>query len=178
MYSVKTLGLIAAAGSGAAVSGYLGWRKSGKDEMGLDDRIGFTTSSVVAGATGGLALGLLGTRGIAAAGKAGYTVLNTARKGAMWNPAKAFLKEGHWRTNFGLKAIPEMARTPLAALAMLAVGVGAIAYTSRSNPQPTASASRDEYGNTSYNQQSVKERMGLLGATGDMVFGLNNIRHG
>jgi hypothetical protein len=82
------------------------------------------------------------------------------------------------RTNFGFKAIPKGMRGPLGLLAMFVGGTAAVAYGSRSNPKPVAYSSTNEYGETEYNTTSVKERMSMLGAAGNMVFGLNNMRHG
>ncbi len=169
MPSINAIATMAAMAGGAAVLGGAAWKHSGKDEsMDTSDRAGYTGSAVIAGAGGGLALKAIGLRNLGKmAGKAA-TGANYARKALMSNP-----------TGAGLKRIPKGAGKPLAMLALLSASVGAIAYGSRSSKlQNTTNASRDGTSGTEYNTRPIKERMTMMGATGDMVFGLNNMRHG
>lgn len=165
-----------ALGGGVGLGGLLGWRAAQRDEsMDTTDRFGYTASAAVAGGTGALALKTLGLGRLGKYGTSAMKGANYASKTLMWNPLKGAVgKPG--TMGFG-KGIPKGVGGPMAALAMFAVGVGAVAFGARSRPQTTAYGS-NEYGETQYNRQSVKERMGMMGAVGDMVFGLNNARHG
>ena len=182
MPSIASLGTIAFAGGGAAAGGLLGYRHaSGREDFDLQDKLGFSASSAIAGASGGLALRYIGL-GRASSG------LGIAAKGItkgtgllMANPARSLMRK-MGRTEFGLNAIPKRVRG-LGAVGLTAVaGVAAIAYSSRSNPPVTAYASDDQVGGTDYNSapqgMTMREKMSMIGASGDMIFGLNNSRHG
>lgn len=182
MPSISSLGTIAFAGAGALGGGVLGFsHASGRQDMDNPDRLGFAASSALAGAAGGLALRSIGMRRVAGG-------LRTAARGAragikmlMANPARTLLRK-MGRTEFGYSAIPKRVRG-LGAIGLTAVaGVAAIAYSSRSNPQVSAYASDDQVGGTDYTpgpeHMSMKEKIGMMAASGDMVFGLNNSRHG
>jgi hypothetical protein len=177
MPSISAISMMIGAGAGIGAGGVYGWKKATREGYDTEDRLAFAGSSAMAGGGAALALNAIGIRHIIGVGSAGLTGMNVARKGLMWNPIKTALKAGG-RTKFGISAIPKGLRGPLAGLALMAGGIGAVAYGARSNPQPNMYSSNDEYGNVQYNQQSVKERMGLLGAAGEMVFGMHNMRHG
>lgn len=188
MPSVTAIGTMAAAAGGGVFGGLAGWRKSGREGMDSEDRAGFTASSIVAGTAAGYGLNKIGLRRLGQMGKGMYGGARLASKAAMANPVRSLLNRAD-ATSIGKKALDitgigrksvafKGAGGSMAAIAMAAIGVGAIAYGARSNPKTNAYASPDGSGGTDYNTQSVKERMGLMGATGDMVFGLNNARHG
>lgn len=172
MLSTKSMALIGILGSGAVAGGYLGWNRASRDKnLDFEDRAAFTGSSIVAGAAvAGAAAGI----GTTVASRMGW-IGNTVYKGS--TGAYKAMTLGSGKILPSIPNIPKVARGPLAALAILAAGVGVIAYKSRSNPPTTAYASNDGMGGTQYSANTgVKDRLGLLGATGDMVFGLNNMR--
>lgn len=61
-------------------------------------------------------------------------------------------------------------------LGAAAVGFGARALTSQPDYESSASAVSDEMGGYTY-QSGTRDRLDRLSATGDMVFGLHNLRH-
>lgn len=178
MPSISNLKTIAGMSAGAGLGGFGGYKYArGRDDFDTEDKLGFAASSAIAGAAGGLALRAIGL------GRLGSMAGGTAKAGAftgkmlMANPARSIMRK-MGRQNFGYKSIPKPIRTAGLIGATAVAGIAAIAYSSRSKPQTSAYASQDEYGETQYSAQSTRERMGMLGATGDMVFGLNNSRHG
>lgn len=166
---------------GAGLFGYMGYRHSQEAGYDASDTIAYTSSSSAIGALTGVAGGAIarsvGFKGVSEAGVASIAAGRGLWKGLTWNPLKTAMKAAG-REKFGYKSIPKPLRTPLLGLAIMAAGVGAIAYGSRNTVEPKAYASPDGYSGTSYNSQSVKERMGMLGAAGEMVFGMHNMRHG
>lgn len=154
---------------GTAAGGYLGYR-SGRDDQSMDssDKIGMTVMSAATGGVLGAAGNYIGW------GKIGSAFKTAGKSGMM---AGRFLAQT--KTILGQKAfkIPKMAKGPLGGLALAAAAVGLVAAGSRTRvPNEREDSGQSE----TFNQlgSGVKERMGLLGATGDMVFGLNNQRHG
>lgn len=177
MPSFNSLSTTGALGVGAFVGGRRGWAKSQEDDtMDAGDRAGYTASHIVRGAAIGLGLKTIGVGGFTTAGKMLAGGMGLARKATKWNPLKpALMKIGGGK---GFASITKEARMPLAGLALFALGGLALAYSSRPKNPTAAYANRDENEEVEYTEQPVRQRMGLLKATGDMVFGLNNSRHG
>src|SRR5271165_6238206 len=177
---MKTIGALA---GGGLLAGYAGFKSSGRNpNMDTEDRLAFTGSSIIAGAAAGLALRGLGLRGMGAIAKAGGKAAGMGYKVAKFSPVERMLGKTTARKlgiGAGFSAYKGHGGT-VGLLALLAAGVGATAYNARSNPQPISRASRDEggFGEVNPLSRNTRERAGLLGATGDMVFGLNNMRHG
>jgi hypothetical protein len=170
MPSVSAMSIMTGAALGGAVAGRAGWRHSGRNpDLDKEDRFALTTSSVIAGVAGGAVLGKIGlgnlTMGAKAAGR-GMMGIGRAAKGI-----------GPAARSMGAGKAPWL-KGPMKPLALLAAGVGLLAYGARSQTPTSAYASRDEAGGREYNQHSVKERMSMMGVTGEMVFGMNNTRHG
>lgn len=206
MLSFNSMAAIGLVGTGVIGTGLAARRHVRNDEiMDRGDKAGFIASSTVAGV--GVGLGLLGgAMALKSMGykglKAASGMASTAWKAATWTPlndmtrkAGAPLASGLFgsrgigpRYKFGMaralsgsgvrQGIPKGSRGPLGMLALTAASIGAIAYSARSNPQTNAYAERDEFGGTEYTQQPLKERLDMMHATGDMVFGMNNSRHG
>jgi hypothetical protein len=176
MLSVKTMGLMAAIVGGGALAGYAGWKKSGSDGMDFEDRAAFTTSSIVAGMVGGAVLKGIGLRGIGA----GLGILGKGAKygykAATFHPTAGLVKAlDATKAGATLMGGLRYTRKTAGALGLLTAGtVGAVAYGARSNPKATMALTPNGYEDA----QSVRERSALIGATGEMVFGLNNTRHG
>jgi len=180
--AMKTIGALA---GGGLLAGYAGWRSSGRNpNMDTEDRLAFTGSSVIAGAAAGLALRGIGMRGLGAMAKAGGKAARMGYKAASFSPVERMLGKTTARKlgiGAGFGAYKGHGGT-VGLLALMAAGVGATAYNARKNPQPIARASREDAGMAEVGpmprNNGMRERAGLLGATGDMVFGLNNMRHG
>lgn len=167
-------------GGGAFVGGNTGWINSKRNEDPEKDGLAnFWTNTKAAGSGAFYGAGATAAMGVGATygvDKAITTAASAAYKTATWNPIKAWAKARGNPLGIGA-GIPKGMRGPVAALAMLALGVGAVAYSSRSNPETAAYASRDDYGETQYKDTSVRDRMSMLNASGNMVFGLHNLRH-
>lgn len=178
MPSFNALSAMAAVAAGGVIGGYLGYRHSQRDPSIRDngDTLGFSASAAIAGSASALALKTVGLSKLGMAAKNVGSGANKVSRALMYHPLRDFAEARG--VKFGFKTIPKAMRTPLAALAFLAGSVGAIAYSTRNTPDTSAYGSRDQSGNTQYNVQSLKERMGMMGASGDLVFGLNNMRHG
>lgn len=98
-------------------------------------------------------------------------------KAATWNPIKTWAKAKGNPLGIGA-GIPKGSMGPLAGIAMLALGIGTLAMSPRVEPEGTTYASRDDYGNIEYDNKPIRNRMNIMKATGDIIFGLNNGRHG
>lgn len=196
--SVRT-GVLAAAAGGALLGGRSAWVRSRRNEnMDIEDRLAYSTMWGLTGA--GVVAGTAFTamkypsvlrglyRGGAAAATGAYKVATYHPLRGFANRATAAVESGtsSWLQRRavgagigqGFKAYKGNAGA-IGLLATLVAGVGAMAYGARKNPRTRAAASRNEVGDTEYaTPSSVRERMGMMGAAGDMVFGLNNSRHG
>jgi len=166
--------MIAGLGSGVA-GGYYGWKQAQQNrDFDTEDRVKFFGSSVVTGLAAGTGLTV-----------AGALALKTVSFGDATRVAKGLYGMGK-ASYKGLTLgsgkilptirIPKGAGKPLAGLAMLAAGIGAIAYSYRSDPQTAAYAASDGAGGAQYN--STRSRLDSLRADGNILFGLNNLRHG
>lgn len=182
MPSINALASMATMGIGGGLAGRMAWKRSASNpELDSEDRLAYTTSATGIGAAGALAFKSIGLKNISNLATTGNPI--GLGRSLMFNPIRSLRKFPIGKKSLDFIGIGRGASAfkgmggPIAAIAALAGGVGAIAYTARSNPSTMAYAESD-YGETQYNQQSVKERMGLMGASGDMVFGLNNMRHG
>lgn len=161
---------MAGAASGIGIGAYLGWGRAKKNTTwDAEDRIGFTASSAIFGGAAGLGIGAVGVKGIRGAASSAFDGINNTRKIVSGSISR--LSGSKWKGISQLKG-------PMAFLAFTAASVGLMAYGSRPNPQTTAYGSPDEMGGTQYSENPIKRRVGLLGATGNMVFGMNNSRHG
>lgn len=176
MPSINALSIMGVAVGGAALAGTAAWKHSAKDPtMDSADRVGYTGTLAAFGATGALALkhiglGRLGT-GIQFAGKAA----SKAGHLAMMNPGRAAFR-AMGRKSFGLKSVPGSGRV-LGTMAIMAAGIGAMAYGAHRAENETMTMSRPDDDRMPA-RGGARERAGLIGATGDIVFGLNNSRHG
>lgn len=175
--AVKTM---AAFGGGVALAGNYGWNRAKNDDsLDISDKLGFATSFAAAGGASALALKTIGLGRLT---KVGALTTAGASKAAglaykAKNPLLPLLTKVGGGKGFGSF---NHSWGPIGALAMFAAGVGAVAYSSRSNPQVSAQAYSED-GETRYqlgNDRPVKGRMESMNALGDMVFGLNNSRHG
>lgn len=171
MPGIKALSIMAGTASGIGVGAYLGWGRASKNkDLDMEDRLSFTTSSAIAGGVAGLAAASLGTKGITGTAGAIFNGVNNTRRIA--SKAGSMMFKSKW------KGIPQL-RGPMKLFALTAAAVGVMAYGARPRPETAAYAAPDEMGGVEYNQESsVKRRTGMLSATGDMVFGMNNSRHG
>lgn len=184
MPSLSAMKMMAAVVGGAAIAGRAMWKHSAKDEtMDTQDRVAATGSLAIGGAVAGLGLNAIGARRLASIGSGTYkttSVLGKAVGSAMMaRPSESVMKAmGKSKYGFGtFKALH--GPTKLAAMAAATVGTIAIgARKTDKTPRSEARGQRDEYGDTQYNTQSVKERVGMMGASGSMVFGMHNTRHG
>lgn len=159
---------------GSIAGGAIGYSSAAGDpSQDLSDKAGSTVMSAI---TGGV-LGGIGSylpwkaigRGAAGMGKVGMG----AGRALKANPMRAAMK-AMGREKF---SIPKPLKGPLGLLALTAAAIGITAMGAKGR----VPNEREEYADSSnfgMRGQGVKERMGLLGATGDMVFGLNNSRHG
>lgn len=179
MPSLAALGTIAATMGGAAVGGMAGWRYSNRrDDFDTEDRLGFAASSTVAGGAAGLAMRSIGLRGMGRLASGGYSAAATGGRLMMANPARSIMRK-MGREKFGFSTFSKTGLKAGAMATLAVAGIAAIAYSARSNPETQAYAAPNGYGETDYIPAStVRDRMNLLSATGDMVFGLNNSRHG
>lgn len=162
---------------GSVAGGYLGYRAVRNDEtMDTSDRAGSVTMSAALGGVAGAGASYIGfknlAKGAAFAGSFGAKAAYGTGKMMTANPIRTAMR-GLGRKSFG---IPSVMKGPLGLLALTAISIGAVAAGSRNRVgvETEDQAQRDNFGRGS----SVKERAGMLGATGDMVFGLNNQRHG
>lgn len=184
MPSIGTMKTIGALAGGGLLAGYLGFRSSSRNpNMDTEDRLAFTTSSVIAGATAGLALRGLGMRRIGQIAQFGGKAARMGAKVAAFSPVERMLGKTTARKlgiGAGFGAYKGHGGT-VGLLALMVAGVGATAYNVRKNPQPISRATREDSGYPNISPiggMGIRERAGLLGATGDIVFGLNNTRHG
>lgn len=188
MPSFNSITSVTAFAAGGTLAGIGGYRHASRVGMDTEDRLGFTTSSVIAGGAAGYMFKQIGPKRLGQFATGAYNAARFTGKAAMANPLRSLAnrvdKTATGRKILDATGIGRGAKAfkgmggPVAALAMLALGIGAVAYSARSNPKVDAYSSSDGTGGTEYNSQSMKERMGLIGATGDVVFGLNNSRHG
>ncbi len=180
------VGIAASAIAGAGITARIAWNRSARNKnMDTEDRAAYSTMWGLTGT--GIGLGAYGMATNPGAATRGLQMLGIAAKGtykaATWNPLRSLANTAVGKRigiGQGFRNFTGARGGVMAGLAILAGGVGAMAYGARKNPQTTAYASRDQRGGgTTYESpSSVKERMGMLGAAGDMVFGLNNARHG
>lgn len=182
MPSINAMAVMAAAAGGATAGGYFGWKHSANDpSMDREDRFGYAASLTLGGAGAGLAMKAIGVKGLGRMAGMGAKLGTGLAKAAMpaikmgsIRPGRAMLKAlGREKSPL----IAKWAKGPLKALALGATILGGVAYSSRERPASETYGSRGD-GGTEYSQQPIKDRMNLLHATGDMVFGLNNARHG
>lgn len=163
MPSITKLAMLGGAGVGAYMAGVSGWRHSADDPNAptINDRFAYTGSSVVAGlaagGVGGLALSSSGFRsGMLGLGRKGIGAIGSVPL-----------------TKASRASIGPTSRGAMMGL-LIAGGVAAGAYIARSiHRDGSVEAEGDEQQGS-----SVRERMGLMGASGETVFGLNNVRHG
>lgn len=154
---------------GSVAGGYAGYRARRNDSnMDMSDKAGTTVMSALMG--GAVAMGATAVGW----GRIGSGVMKAGKSATM--VGKGLM---HSKTILGAKAfqIPKAARGPLGVLALGVAAIGAVAASAGSR----VPNEREEYGsNENFGQigSGIRERMGMLGATGDMVFGLNNSRHG
>ena len=174
MPSANAIAIMAGAAAGGIGAGRLGWRSSGRNpDMDQSDRMAFTASSAVAGIAGGAAIAKIGPGRIAAGMKnlaMGTFRSAQAARGVGKGVSAAASKMGAGKAPW-LKG-------PMKLLALTAASIGVMAYGARSKTPTSAYASRNEAGEMEYGQRSVRDRMDMMGVTGDMVFGMNNTRHG
>lgn len=174
MPNINVIKIMAGAAIGGIGAGVLGWRSTADNpNMDTEDRFAFATSSAVAGIVGGAVLGGIGISRLA---KSTVMGVKGAARGTM-GAFQAVKGIGSVARKMGAGKAPWL-KGPAKVLGLAAATTGVLAYGARSNPQTAAYAYRNEVGEVEYNQRPVKQRMDMLGATGDMVFGLNNLRHG
>lgn len=174
MFSTNAMKIMAGAAAGGVGAGMLGRKHAANDpDMDTEDRFAFTTSSVIAGIAGGALLGKIGIGNLAKGAVAGARGI----AGGAVSIGRVAKGVGSVARTMGAGKAPWL-KGPMKLLAVTAASVGAVAYGARSKPQTAAYASRNEEGETEYSQHSVKERVGMMGAAGDMVFGMHNTRHG
>lgn len=169
--------MMIAASSGVAIGGTLGWKHAQKDEtLDKSDRVSFASTSALLGGVTGLAVRHAGLNSVSNGLIGSVKTANTASKILAYNPIKdVSMKLG--RKTFGLKSLSKV-QGPMKLLAFVAGSVGLIAYGSRTPSHTEAYASPDGLGGTDYNKSTTSDRMNRLNATGDMIFGLHNSRHG
>lgn len=176
MPSINAFSTMASMSIGAGVTGSLAFKRSANDQsMDLSDRVGYATSLAGAGAVLGLGAKSLGVSRLGSLTAATARGARTAGRVFTANPSKALFKAAG-RTKFGWNSAPKPLRGVLLALSLSAAATGGIAYGSRDTVEKD-----DVAVNSGANQvyiQSVRDRLKMLGTTGDMVFGLNNMRHG
>lgn len=175
MPSVNAMKLMMAAGIGAGTAGVFGFRHAQRDRtMDSEDKLGFTASSAIAGTAVGLGLGYIGPGRIMSAGmgigKAAYGAASSI-------PSKAAMKVMGARIGFKagpkeLQSTLKAARGTLTGLAMAAAAVGVAALTRRHDHE------REDIAESDIPRNSVRERLDMMNSAGDVVFGLNNARHG
>lgn len=140
------------------------------DKFGMDAMWAATGGGLVAAGTA------IGAKRLGTMAGIGYTGMRTASKALFSHPMSKALGSKN-----AFRSIPKFARGPLGLLAIAAASVGSIAYSAKSDNEAESYTTSDGMGGTTYNKgpgMSVKERAALIGATGDLVFGLNNSRHG
>lgn len=171
MPSVNALSIMALAVGGAALAGTAAWKHSAKDQsMDTADRAGYTASLAIGGATGALALNHIGLGRLSKGLGHVHGAAKTAAKYGSWRPGKAAMGA------LGIKRIPG-AKKAFGGLALLAGSIGALAYGAHKAEASAGTVNQPDEDRMPQ-RSSTRERLGLLGATGDLVFGLNNARHG
>lgn len=159
---------MAALGTGAALGARYSWNRNRDADM--PDRFKASGTGALYG------IGAAAALGIGAAYRLDKPIVSSASglyKAAMWNPVKSFMARKGNPMGIGA-GIPKGKGGTIGMLAMLAGGIGAIAYGAASQEQPVAGYAYEENGTYS----STRQRLDMMGADGNVVFGLNNMRHG
>lgn len=181
MPSFANMSMLAAAGGGAIAGATMGWNRSANDPRVRDseDRMHYTMSSTVLGGSIGAGLGGVSLMSKAIGFKGMSTLTGTGASSMSYLATKgASLATSAGRSAMGAgKAIWNLP-TPFKAAGLIGLGA-AIAGRSlihRDDRPADAYATPDGAGGISYDP--VKQRMNALNASGDMVFGMHNLRHG
>lgn len=183
MPSLSAVTMLGFAGLGGAMGAKMGWNRSGQDATveSPADRFAYAGSSSIAGMGAGLGLGIgalalrnrdlrrVGTNMIGVAGSAAYSGIRGPK--TMNLTREIMSKMG--REKFGWGSVPKMVKGPISGLLLAGAAIAGIGIASMTN-RDTPPADNDPQPQG----QTVRERMGMIGASGDMVFGLNNVRHG
>jgi hypothetical protein len=175
--SISALSKATLVGGGGIGAGLMAHRHyANRKDIDSSDRLGMDAMWAATGAGIVAAGSAIGPQRLGSIAGAGFSSARLAGKAVLSHPMSKALGS---KTMF--RSIPKVARGPLGLLAVAAAAVGSIAYSSKSNNEAESYTTQDKTGEVDYNQgpgMSVKERAGLIGATGDLVFGLNNSRHG
>lgn len=186
--NLARVGLYGSAAAGAFLFGRAGWRRAKAEQEAegqpdLSEAIGSSLMRGIAGAgiaaTGFMLAGRLGASKMASAG------FMRAGAGAAGSFAKTGLRTAGALATVPYKAFKAFDRLPLIAKGAItipaAVGISAAAMIGAKAMEQTeanATAVRDEMGGYEYQPHTVKERLLMMNASGDMVMGLHNGRHG
>lgn len=183
MPSLNAITMLGLAGAGGVMGAKVGWNRAGEDPTveSSADRFAYAGSATIAGVGAGFAAGIgalaLRNRDVRRVGSsllgsgisAGYAGLKAPK--TMNLTREIMSKMG--RTKFGWGSVPKGLKGPVSGLLMAGVAIAGMGIASLMN-RDTPPAANDPQPQG----QTVRERMGMIGASGDMVFGLNNVRHG